>query len=68
MIEDEIINLAGVMGGMNTACSSETKIVLIECAFFEPEAIIGKSIKYDIQSEASHKYERFVDQVPRNGT
>ena len=61
LIEDEIINLAGVMGGMNTACSSETKIVLIECAFFEPEAIIGKSIKYDIQSEASHKYERFVD-------
>ena len=37
------------------------KTVLVECAFFEPEAIIGKSLKYDIQSEASHKFERFVD-------
>ena len=29
--------------------------------FFQPEAIIGKSVKYDIQSEASHKFERGVD-------
>ena len=43
--------------------TSETKTVLVECAFFEPEAIIGKSLKYDIQSEASHKFERFVDPV-----
>jgi|TARA_A100001015_G_scaffold129788_1_gene143992 phenylalanyl-tRNA synthetase beta chain len=60
-INDEVINLAGVVGGKNTACSSETKTVLVECAFFEPEAIIGKSLKYDIQSEASHKFERYVD-------
>jgi phenylalanyl-tRNA synthetase beta chain len=60
-INDEIVNLAGVVGGKSTACSSETKTVLVECAFFEPEAIMGKSLKYDIQSEASHKFERFVD-------
>ena len=28
---------------------------------FKPEAIIGKSVKYDIQSEASHKFERYTD-------
>ena len=39
----------------------KTMSVLVECAFFKPEAIIGKSVKYDIQSEASHKFERFVD-------
>jgi len=60
-IDDEVVNLAGVVGGKRTACTSETKTVLVECAFFEPEAIIGKSLKYDIQSEASHKFERFVD-------
>ena len=60
-INDEIVNLAGVVGGKSTACTLETKTVLVECAFFEPEAIIGKSLKYDIQSEASHKFERFVD-------
>ena len=45
----------------NTSCSKETTSVLVECAFFLPESIIGKSIKYDIQSEASHKFERSVD-------
>ena len=60
-INDEIVNLAGVVGGKSTACTLETKTVLVECAFFEPEAIIGKSLKYDIHSEAAHKFERFVD-------
>ena len=60
-INNEVVNLAGVVGGKSTSCSRETKTVLVECAFFEPESIIGKSLKYDIQSEASHKFERFVD-------
>ena len=61
LLNDKVINLAGVVGGIETSCSSDTKTVLVECAFFKPEAIIGKSVKYDIQSEASHKFERFVD-------
>ncbi len=59
--DNEIINLAGIMGGINTACSANTKTVLVECAYFNPEAIIGKSVKYDIQSEAAYKFERGVD-------
>ena len=58
---NEVINLAGVMGGKSTSCSEKTKIVLVECAFFNPESIIGKSVKYDIQSDAAHKFERGVD-------
>jgi phenylalanyl-tRNA synthetase beta chain len=50
------------MGGKSTACLAHTKTVLVECAYFKPEAIIGKSVKYDIKSEASHKFERGVDQ------
>ena len=61
LLNDEVINLAGVVGGKTTSCSSETKTVFVECAFFKPEAIIGKSVKYGIQSEASHKFERSVD-------
>ena len=60
-LDDEIINLAGVVGGKGTSCSPKTKTVLVECAFFKPEAIIGKSVKYGIQSDASHKFERSVD-------
>ena len=60
-LDNNPINLAGVIGGKSTACSKETKTVLVECAFFEPEAIIGKATKYDIQSDASYKFERGVD-------
>ena len=60
-LNNEVINLAGVVGGKSTSCSIDTKTVIVECAFFEPESIIGKSVKYDIQSEAAHKFERGVD-------
>jgi len=60
-LNDDVINLAGIVGGESTSCSANTKTVLVECAYFQPEAIIGKSVKYDIQSEASHKFERGVD-------
>ncbi len=60
-VDEEIISLAGVMGGASTACSSETKKVLVECAYFNPESIIGKSIKYNLVSDAAHKFERGVD-------
>ena len=59
--DGEIISLAGVMGGASTACSTKTKKVLVECAYFNPESIIGKSIKYNLISDAAHKFERGVD-------
>ena len=58
---NEVINLAGIIGGKDTACNKQTKSVLIECAHFDPEAIIGKSIEYGINSEAAHKFERNTD-------
>jgi phenylalanyl-tRNA synthetase beta chain len=61
LLDNEIVNLGGVIGGKSSSCSTETKTVLVECAFFRPESIMGQSVKYDIQSEASHKFERSVD-------
>ncbi len=58
---NEAINLAGVIGGANTSCNAETRSVIVECAYFNPEDIIGKSTKYDIKSDAAHKFERGVD-------
>ena len=58
---EKIINLSGVMGGLETACSKQTTNALIECAYFQPESIIGKSVKYNLHSDASHKYERGTD-------
>lgn len=58
---NEIISLAGVMGGKSTACSSKTTKALVECAYFNPESIIGKTIKYNLNSDAAYKFERGVD-------
>lgn len=60
-VNNKIISLAGVMGGKSTACSSQTRKALIECAYFKPEELIGKSIKYNLVSDAAHKFERGVD-------
>ena len=57
----KIINLSGVVGGIETACSRTTKDALIECAYFRPDSIIGKAVKYNIHSDASHKFERGTD-------
>lgn len=57
----EPINLAGIMGGKSTSCDEQTKSVLIECAHFDPESIIGKSTKYSVNSEAAYKFERNTD-------
>jgi phenylalanyl-tRNA synthetase beta chain len=60
-MNDEVISLAGVMGGASTACNFNTKSVIVECAHFNSESIIGKSIKYNLTSDAAHKFERGVD-------
>ena len=60
-VDNKILSLAGVMGGKSTACSSQTRKTIIECAYFKPEEIIGKSIKYNLVSDAAHKFERGVD-------
>ena len=53
------------MGGINTSCSENTTSSIIECAYFNPESIIGKTVKYDIKSDAAYKFERGVDPACR---
>ena len=65
---NKIINLAGIIGGIDTSCSLDTKSVIVECAYFNPEEIIGKSIKYDITSDAAYKFERGVDPLCHEST
>ncbi len=57
----EVINLAGIIGGKSTACSETTTSVLIECAYFNPEMIQGKTVRYAINSDAAYKFERNTD-------
>ena len=59
--DGEIINLAGVIGGEKTACNNKSKSVIIECAYFDPEVILGQTLKYGINSDAAYKFERNTD-------
>jgi len=64
----KVLNLAGVMGSSDSACNSDTTNALIECAYFKPESIIGTALKYNLNSDASHKFERGVDPLCHDNT
>ncbi|PCJ28469.1 MAG: phenylalanine--tRNA ligase subunit beta [SAR86 cluster bacterium] len=55
------VAMAGVMGGLETSVTDQTRDVFLECAFFSPLAIAGKARGYGMHTDASHRYERGVD-------
>ena len=55
---DKIVCIAGVMGGLNTEVEEDTKNILIESAIFNPYNVRYTSIKLDLRSEASLRYEK----------
>ena len=55
------VAMAGIMGGMGTAVSGETRDVFLECAAFAPFAIAGRARAAGMQTDASQRYERGVD-------
>ena len=55
------VALAGVMGGGNSEISSESKRVLLECAYFEPRGVRRTARRHGLHTEASHRFERGVD-------
>lgn len=59
--DNKVINFAGIVGGISSACKKNTKSVIVECAHFDPEIILGKSLRYGITSDAAHKFERYTD-------
>jgi phenylalanyl-tRNA synthetase beta chain len=65
LITDEAgpVGLAGIMGGERTAVSAGTTDVLLEVAYFAPEAIIGRGRRWGILTDASQRFERGVDPV-----
>ena len=58
---DRPIGLAGIMGGQNTEISDATTVVALECAWFEPAAIMRSVVRAGLRSEASARFERGVD-------
>ncbi|HOX54706.1 MAG TPA: phenylalanine--tRNA ligase subunit beta [Candidatus Omnitrophota bacterium] len=55
------VAVAGIMGGLNTEVTNNTKNVLLESAYFDPITIRKGSRKLALSSEASYRFERNVD-------
>src|SRR5690606_8166618 len=63
---DRVVALAGVMGGFDTRVTDATRNVFLEAAHFAPAAIIGRSRRLGMHTDAAHRFERGVDpQLPR---
>jgi len=55
------VGIGGIMGGAETEISFSTKIVLIECAWFEPVAIRRAARFLKLHTEASTRFGRGAD-------
>ncbi|MGF1910719.1 phenylalanine--tRNA ligase subunit beta [Vibrio kasasachensis] len=53
--------IAGIFGGEGSGVSTETKDVLLECAFFAPDHIRGRARSYGLHTDSSMRFERGVD-------
>jgi phenylalanyl-tRNA synthetase beta chain len=54
-------SLAGIMGGDATAVSDDTRNVYVEAAFWWPDAVAGRSRRFNFNTDAGHRFERGVD-------
>ncbi|OBU32349.1 phenylalanine--tRNA ligase subunit beta [Photobacterium kishitanii] len=57
----QALAIAGIFGGQFSGVSTETKDILLECAFFAPDAIRGRARSYGLHTDSSHRFERGVD-------
>ena len=63
---DRAVGLAGIMGGEDTKVSAASRTVFLEAAHFAPAAIIGRSRRLGLHTDAAHRFERGVDpELPR---
>jgi len=53
--------LAGIMGGAGSMVDGETRDVLLESAWFNPDVIVGRARRFGLATESSHRFERGVD-------
>ncbi|MFC3174903.1 phenylalanine--tRNA ligase subunit beta [Novosphingobium bradum] len=63
VIADEagVHDIAGIMGGEHSGCTETTTDVLLEVAYFDPEAIAATGRKLNLTSDARSRFERGVD-------
>jgi phenylalanyl-tRNA synthetase beta chain len=59
--EKNSLAIAGIMGGVDSSVTESTRHIFLESAFFSPEVIAGKGMKYNTRTDSAHRFERGVD-------
>ncbi|MCW5580577.1 MAG: phenylalanine--tRNA ligase subunit beta [Luteimonas sp.] len=55
------VAIGGIMGGHDTRVTEATRNVFLEAAHWAPSAIIGRSRRLGLHTDAGHRFERGVD-------
>ncbi len=55
------VALAGLMGGLSTGVTDNTRNVFLESAWFAPATIAGRARGLGMSTDAAHRFERGVD-------
>ncbi len=58
---DRAVSLAGVMGGLDTAVTENTRNVLLEAAWWDPVTVRRTARRLGMHTDASHRFERGAD-------
>ena len=59
---EKAVALAGVMGGQTSEVSDSTTRILLESAMFEPAGVRRTARRHALHTEASHRFERGMDE------
>ena len=59
--DQQVLAMAGVMGGVDSAVTIATKTIFLESAYFNPLVISGQARWCGLHTDSSHRFERGVD-------
>ena len=58
---ENVLALAGIMGGKDSAVENSTSNIFLESAYFDFITLAGKAREFGLHTESSHRFERGVD-------
>jgi phenylalanyl-tRNA synthetase beta chain len=58
---EQIVGIAGTMGGLLTSVNNQTKNIYLESAYFQPALVRKSSKAHDLKTDASFRFERGTD-------
>ncbi len=59
--DQQLHGIGGVMGGLDSGCSLDTKNVFLEVALFDPISVTKTGRYFKLQSDARYRFERGID-------